>query len=51
MPAIDFTNNPRVSEFLEDLAKQAKGTARLYGGFLSTYYQNFLHPVLGLTID
>jgi len=51
MAAIDFTNNPRVSEFLEDLAKQAKGTARLYGGFLSTYYQNFLHPVLGLSID
>jgi len=36
MAAIDFTNNPRVSEFLEDLAKQAKGTARLYGRFLST---------------
>ena len=50
MAEVDFATNPRVREFLADLAKQAKGTARLYGGFLWTYYQNAIRT-LGLSID
>src|SRR5438552_11317058 len=50
MAEVEFATNPRVREFLADLAKQAKSTARLYGGFLYTYYRNQVRP-LGISID